>query len=148
MNDLIEQLLQQQNECVISWVKSDNTPAATIVSFLWAKQSVWMTALKDSPRVRALKRNPRAAIVVSGKGTKMGASRCVSIQGRCVVRHEPDVRDWFFPAFASVVLPGSDRGRRMMTDLICGPENLVLQFLPERYIPYDSHDQMEAANRL
>ncbi|HQQ62904.1 MAG TPA: pyridoxamine 5'-phosphate oxidase family protein [Pseudomonadales bacterium] len=148
MHDLVEQLLQQQNECTLSWVKSDNSPAATIVSFVWAEQSLWMTALVDSPRVRALLRRPRAVVTVSGKGTMLGESRCVSIQGRCVVRHEQEIRDWFFPAFAAAVLPASPKGQLMMTGAMQSPENLVLQFWPDRYIPFDNHALMRAANRL
>lgn len=148
MIDLVEQLLLQQNECSLSWIRADDSPAATVVSFVWANQSLWMTALAGSGRVRALERRPRAAVVVSGKGTTLGVSRCVSMQGRCVVRREQEIREWFFPAFASAVLPDSQKGAQMMASMMSGAENLVLQFLPERYIPYDSHDMMTRANNL
>lgn len=148
MNDLVAQLLQQQNECTLCWVRSDNRPAATIVSFIWADNALWMTALADSARVRALQQRPHATIVITGKGTSLGGSRCVSMQGRCVVRPEQAVRDWFFPVFADAVLPDNPKGSQLMADMMRGQENLVLQFLPERCLPYDSHDLMEAARRL
>ncbi len=148
MIDLVEQLLQQQNECTLCWTRADGSPAATIVSFLWADQSLWMTALAGCGRVRALERDARAAIAVTGKGTSLGMSRCVSMQGRCVVRREPEIRDWFFPAFAAAVLPGSRKGAAMMAGMLSGPENLVLQFAPERYIPHDSHEMMVMADQL
>ncbi len=148
MIDLVEQLLQQQNECTLCWTRADGSAAATIVSFLWAEQSVWMTALAGSGRVLALGKDPRATVVVSGKGTALGVSRCVSIVGRVVFRSEAELREWFFPSFAGAVLPGSHKGAAMMAGLMSGPENLVMQFVPERYIPYDSHDMMERANSL
>lgn len=148
MDNLVEQLLQQQNECSLCWVKADGAPAATIVSFVWDGHSLWMTAVVGSARVHALQRDPRAAVVVSGKGTALGDSRCVSLQGSVAIRAEPAVRDWFFPALAAAVLPRSRKGAAMMAGMLSGPENLVLQFCPERVIPWDSHDSMAMANSL
>ena len=148
MADWVEQLLRQQNECALSWVKRDGSPAVTIVSYVWSGQSLWMTALAGSGRVAALQREPRAALVVTGKGVPSGASRCVSMQGRVAIREEAAVRDWFFPAFARAVLPDSPKGAAMMAGMMRGPENLVLQFVPDRCIPWDSHDSMVMANNL
>lgn len=148
MHDLAEQLLRQQNECSLCWVKADGSPAATIVSFVWHEGSLWMTAVAGSARIRALQRNPRAAVVVTGKGTSLGASRCVSLQGEVGVRAEQAVRDWFFPAFAGAVLPDSQKGAAMMASMMAGPENLVLEFMPARTIPWDSRDSMAMANSL
>lgn len=148
MDNLVEQLVLQQNECSLCWVRSDGAPAATIVSFVWNEQSLWMTALAGTARVRALLRDPRATVVITGKGSPVGASRCVSMQGQVIVRTEQTIRDWFFPAFAAAVLPDSRKGAAMMASMMCSPENLVLQFVPERVIPWDSHDSMSMANRL
>ncbi len=148
MDNLVEQLLLQQNECSLCWLKSDGAPAATIVSFVWAEQSVWMTALAGSARVQALLRDPRSTVVITGKGSPVGASRCVSMQGQVIVCTEQTIRDWFFPVFAKAVLPDSRKGAAMMASMMSGPENLVLQFVPEKVIPWDSHDSMAMANRL
>ncbi len=148
MDNLAGQLLVQQNECTLCWVKADGSPAATIVSYVWHEGSVWMTAVAGSGRVRALQRNPRAAVVVSGKGTPLGDSRCVSLQGTVQLREEHAIRDWFFPAFARAVLPGSLKGAAMMAGMMHSPENLVLQFTPQHVIPWDSHKQMAMANSL
>ena len=148
MIDLVEQLLQQQNECTLCWTRADGSPAATIVSCLWAEQAVWMTAVAGSGRVKALARDGRAAVVLTGKGTALGESRCVSMPGQVVIRREAEIRDWFFPSFANAVLPGSPKGALMMAGMMHAPENLVLQFLPARYLPWDSHEMMAMANNM
>ncbi|MCB1615491.1 MAG: pyridoxamine 5'-phosphate oxidase family protein, partial [Pseudomonadales bacterium] len=97
------ELLTQQNECTLSWVKRDGGPASTIVSFIYHDEKLWMTALAGSARVRAIRRDPRVSVVVSGKGTPLGHSRCVSLQGHCEIRDDQATRDLFFPLFAKAV---------------------------------------------
>lgn len=142
------ELLIRQNECTLGWVKRDGAPASTIVSFIYHDEKIWMTALAGSARVRAIRRDPRVSVAVSGKGTPLGHSRCVSLQGRCAIRDDQATRDLFFPLFARAVLPDSEKGAAMMARMMNSHENLVLVFTPEKVIPYDAHDQLEMANRL
>ena len=145
---LVRRLLTEQSECALSWVRRDGTPASAVVSFVWLDGRVAMTALEGAPRVRAIRRNPNVAIVVSGLGTSLGHSRCVSIQGECEIRDDAEIRDRFFPAFSRAVLPGSEKGALAMARGMNTPENLVLLVSPRKVIPYDAHDRLEAANRI
>ena len=146
--DLVRRLLEEQNECVLSWIKQDGTPASSVVSFVVLEERIAMTALAGAPRVRAIRRNPNVAVVVSGAGSPVGHGRCVSIQGACEIRGDQATRDRFFPAFSRAVLPGSVRGAEMMAEGMNTPENLVLLVTPRKWIPYDAQERLQAANRL
>jgi nitroimidazol reductase NimA-like FMN-containing flavoprotein (pyridoxamine 5'-phosphate oxidase superfamily) len=144
----INNLLSSQNECTLSWVRANGNPASTVVSFIYLDGKIWMTSLASSGRVKAIRNKPDVSVVVSGKGTELGHSRCVSIQGRCEIFSDQEIRDKFFPLFARAVLPDSEKGASMMANMMNSPENLVLVVTPDRTIPYDAHDQLEMANRM
>ena len=147
MDELVRRLLSEQNECSLSWLTSDGRPAATVVSFVWLDGSIGMTALEDSPRVKAIRRNPNVAVVISGQGSPVGHGRCVSIQGECELRSDQPTRDRFFPAFSRAVLPGSERGAERMSRAMNTPENLVLLVRPRKLIPYDAQARLVGANQ-
>lgn len=146
LDELSEKILAAQNECTLSWITQDGSPAATVVSFLYADDYLWMTALQGSPRVRAISRDNRVAVTVSGKGSKAGDTRCVSMRGQCEVLSDAAIRDWFFPKFSRRVLHKSRIGASMMAKSMNSPENLVLKFHVEKAIPYDAQRMMKMAN--
>ena len=148
MDDLVRRLLTEQNECTLSWLMRDGRPASTVVSFVWLDEKIALTALADSRRVGAIRRNPNVALVVSGKGSPVGHSRCVSIQGECSICEDQETRDRFFPAFSRAVLPASKRGAEMMSRAMNTPENLVLLVTPRKLIPYDAQASLDRANRI
>ena len=147
MDPLSEKLLAVQNECTLCWTTQRGTPAATIVSFAYYDGSLWMAALEGSARVRRISAQPQCAIVISGKGTDLGSACCVSMQGICEIIDDVAERDRFFPAFATAVLPNSERGAARMAAMMNSPENLVLRFTPDRIIPYDASAAMANANQ-
>jgi nitroimidazol reductase NimA-like FMN-containing flavoprotein (pyridoxamine 5'-phosphate oxidase superfamily) len=147
MEDLVRRLLVEQNECTLGWLARDGRPVASVVSFVWLDGRIAMTALEDSPRVRAIRRDPRVSVTVSGLGSPVGQARCVSIQGRCEIRDDAATRDRFFPAFSRAVLPDSERGALAMASAMNTPENLVLMVEAEKWIPYDAQARMEMAGR-
>ena len=146
LDALSEKILAAQNECTISWITQDGSPAATVVSFLYADECLWMTALAGSPRIRAISRDNRIAVTVSGKGSKAGDTRCVSMRGYCDILSDAATRDWFFPKFSKRVLHKSRMGASMMSKSMNSPENLVLKFHIEKVIPYDAQRMMKMAN--
>ncbi len=146
--ELQQQLLRTQNECTLCWTRSNGAPAATVVSYVFAEECLWMTALAGSNRIVAIGRRPDVAVVVSGKGCSIGHSRCLSMQGRCDIIEDSEQRSWFFEAFGRAVLRNSERGARLMADSMNSPENLVLRFTPERRFPYDSQAMFDQADSL
>ncbi len=148
MPQLSTRLLTEQNECSLCWITKEGTPAGTVISFVFYENYIWFTALASSHRVKAIQRNPNVVVVISGKGSPGGHSRCLSLRGHCEVTHDPQDRDRFFPAFASAVLANSRKGAALMADSMHSPENLVLRFKAKKEIPYDSQAMFDAADRM
>lgn len=147
MVDLVRELLAAQNECTLIWRTTDGSATGAIVSYFAHEGRVYMTARAKSNRVRAIARDSRTTVVVSGKGTELGHARSVSLRGVCSIHQDAQKRDWFFPRFSRAVLPDSPRGAEQMTVMMNEKANVVLEFDPERIIPYDAHEQIVAANR-
>ncbi len=148
MKDLAEALLREQNECTFCWIARDGRPVATTVSFVEIDDELWMTALAGSARVRALERDPRATLVITGKGSALGAGRCVSLQGRCRFETDAQRRSTFFDAFSRAVLPNSEKGAVAMAQAMNTPPNLAIVFRAEKQIPYDSAAMLAQADTL
>ncbi len=147
MDELVRRLLNEQNECTLSWLTREGLPASTVVSFVLLDGLIAMTALEHSARVTAIRRNPNVALVVSGSGSPVGHSRCVSIQGECEIRGDQETRDRFFPIFSASVLPDSRRGAEMMAKGMNSPENQVLLVTPRKLISYDAQASLDRANK-
>ncbi|NRB37191.1 MAG: pyridoxamine 5'-phosphate oxidase family protein [Pseudomonadales bacterium] len=145
-DEISEKILAAQNECTLSWITQDGSPAATVVSFLYAEDCIWMTALAGSARIRAISRDGRVAVTISGKGSKAGDTRCVSMRGSCEILADAKTRDWFFPLFSRRVLHKSRVGASMMAKSMNTADNLVLKFHSEKVIPYDAQRMMKMAN--
>ena len=146
LDQLSEKILTAQNECSLSWITQDGSPAATIVSFLYKDDCLWMTALEGAARVSAIQRDARVAITVTGKGSDLGDTRCVSMRGRCDIFRDKKTRDWFFPQFSKRVLDKSRMGASMMAKSMNNEDNVVLKFSVEKVIPYDAQRMMKLAN--
>lgn len=148
MTTVQKRLLIEQNECSLCWLTQDGTPATTIVSFVYFDECLWMTALAGSGRVKAITRNPATAITISGKGSPVGHSRCLSMKGDCWMEHDTAMRERFFSAFANVVLAHSSKGAALMAQSMNSPENWVLKFKPTKWMPYDSQAMFDQADSL
>lgn len=142
---ITEWLLLEQNECTLIWNLADGSATGAVVSYVWCDGAIWMTAQEGCKRVRAIARDPRCAVVVTGKGSTLGQARSLTMLGKSYIRAEADVREQFFPRFAAAVLPNSIAGQQAMTTAMDSEENLVIQFVPDKWIPYDAHDAMSAA---
>ena len=138
-------ILQAQNECTLSWITQDGSPAATVVSFIYEQECLWMTTPAGSVRERALMRDGRVAVVVSGKGCDLGDTRCVSMRGHCEILRDAATRDMFFPLFARKVLHKSRIGAPLMAKSMNTSANVVLKFTPSKVIPFDAQKMMKVA---
>ena len=105
-----------------------------------------MTALEGSARVRAISRDSRCSVVVSGKGSKAGDTRCVSMRGECEIFRDEETRNWFFPLFSKKVVNKSRIGAGMMSKAMNNADNTVIKFTPYKVIPYDAQKMMKMAN--
>ena len=139
---LREQLLQQQTECTFIW-QAKQGATGTIMSFLWAKEALWLTTNDSRPRVAALRRHPRATAVVSSAGTMLGNSRCVTVRGPCQVLDDRHTKDWFFPAFCQKLFPENFRAQETMKNMLDREGQIILQIQPEKITGYDGDALMQ-----
>lgn len=90
----------------------------------------------------------RVAIVVSGSGSDLGETRCVSMRGSCEILRDSETRAWFFPLFAARVLNISPKGAKMMAASMDNTVNMVMKFTPQKVFSYDAQNMMRAANSM
>jgi hypothetical protein len=99
--ELRQALLAEQNECTVAWTNAQGWPVAVVQTYVWARDAFWITAFRDKPRVAALEANPRAAVVVSSKGTNVGPEKMASARVTATVLDDDATKEWFYPVFAA-----------------------------------------------
>ena len=93
-------LLLEQKECVLNWCTQDEWPMGVIHSYIYRNGKIWITAGAHRHRVSALRRNPKTSVVITSKGTSMGAGKSITIKGRCEIHEDKAIKDWFYPELA------------------------------------------------
>jgi len=128
-----EALLRSAPECTFIWSRRDGWPVGVTMGFLFERERFWLITGADRPRVAAVRRDPRASIVVSDEGQTLTAF------GRCHVDHDADTRSWAYQAFAARQaelfpdLIDADAFRERMVRL----EQIVIEVPVERWLTYD-----------
>ena len=110
--DVREQLLGLQNECIFMWVNSAGQPFGVTMSYIWRDGSFWLTCAKARKRVPAIVKNGYAAITITSKGTDLGTGKTASYRGPCTVHEDEETLKWMLPELANAVRPESKEGAR------------------------------------
>jgi len=131
-----EKLLLTQKECVFNWCTKDQWPMGVIMSYIWRKGRVWLTAGAHRHRIAAIQRNPQVSVVVTSTGTSMGPGKTVTVKGRCIVHEDRETKDWFYPDFA-LALRGEPAAAKKFHEFLDSPLRVVLEVVPEKWITYD-----------
>ena len=131
-----ERLLNVQRECVFNWCTRDEWPVGVIMSYIWRKERVWLTAGAHRHRIAAVRRNPKVSVVITSTGTDLGPSKTVTIKGRCIVHEDRKTKDWFYPDFA-MALRQEKQAAAAFEKMLDSPLRVVLEVVPEKYITYD-----------
>lgn len=131
-----EKLLQEQRECVFNWCTKDEWPMGVIMSFIWSRERIWMTAGAHRHRIAAIRRNPKCSVVVTSTGTSMGPGKTVTIKGKCVIHEDEETKSWFYPEFSRKLYP-EEGAAKPFEELLNSPLRIVLEVIPEKYITYD-----------
>ena len=134
---LVEQLLNEQHECVMTWSTQDGWPMAMVQLFLWRDGRIWTTTSSHKKRVLALGKRPMSCIVVSGEATSLGGDRSVAVKTSVTIRHDRATKDWFLPAIAAKMNPNDSQAASLMTQLLDSPRRIVLEHRPVKFIGYD-----------
>jgi general stress protein 26 len=102
-------LLRAQTECTFMWTTREGDPVGVIMNFLWHEGRFWLTATRRRKRIAAIERDPRVAIAISSRGTRIGISQAVTYKGTAVLHDDEATKAWFYAA--RVAWPRRDRDR-------------------------------------
>ena len=142
-----EDLLRTQNECAFVWSTRDGWPVGVIMSFVWRDGKVWLTSSVQRKRVKAVSRDPRVSVIVSGAGTSLGAGKTVTLKGRCVVRSDPETAAWFYPALAKAVFPDNEVRQQRFAERLDTPGRVIFEVTPVASITHDVEKLARSASR-
>jgi hypothetical protein len=78
-------LLFEQYECTLVWTNLDGHGVGVTQAFVFEDGCFWLACELSRARVRALLRDPRCSIVVSGIGTSLGRSKSLSYKGHAEI---------------------------------------------------------------
>ena len=81
-------LLADQTECTLCFLDEDGAPAAVVVSFAVDDGSFWITSVAGRVQVRAVERDARVSIVVSGTGTGARGRQMLAVKGTATVHRD------------------------------------------------------------
>lgn len=131
-----EALLVAQDECTVSWTNDDGWPVGVVHTYVWHDGAFWVTAFRSKPRVGALGARPRAAVVVSSKGTDVGPEKMVSARVVATVHDDDATTSWFYPAF--VARTGGDAAaREQMARVLARQDRVVIELRPVSWTTFD-----------
>jgi len=136
-----ETLLLGQRECVFNWCTKDEWPMGVIMSYIWRKDRIWLTAGAHRHRISAVKRNPKVSVVVTSTGTAQGPGKTVTIKGTCIVHEGREIKEWFYPEFAGALYPDATAAGSF-EEMLDSPLRIVLEIVPEKFITYDGAKMM------
>jgi len=142
-------LLSIARECVFNWCTRDNWPMGVIMSCLWSRDRLWLTAGAHRHRISAVKRNPQVSVVITSTGTEMGPAKAITIKGRCIVHEDQPTKARFYRDFSRHLNPNNEDAAKGFEKMLDSPLRVVLEVVPEKYITYDGIKMLaHAAGKL
>jgi general stress protein 26 len=143
-----KELLEKQIECNFIWTNKDGHGLGVIMNYVYHNGSIWVTATKQRARVKALKRDPRASIVISSLGTDMGAGKTATYKGRAVIHEDQETKDWFYPAMAEIISPYPAPTVEAAMAHLDTPRRVVIELIPEMSILFDGDRLANLSQKL
>ena len=108
-----------------------------IMSYIWRKDRIWLTAGGHRHRISAVRRNPKVSIVITSTGTALGPSKTITIKGTCQIHESREVKEWFYPEFAGALRSDDAAEAKGFEEFLDSPLRVVLEVTPEKWITYD-----------
>lgn len=131
-------LLAAQTECTFMWTTATGDPVGVIMNYVWHDGCFWLTATRRRKRIAAIERDPRVAIAISSRGTRIGISQSVTYKGHADVLDDDTTMTWFYRALASIVRPDSEAKQRAFAEHLDSPGRVVIKVTPALRIGFDS----------
>jgi hypothetical protein len=132
------ELLVAQDECTIAWTNVDGWPVGVVHTYLWTEGAFWVTAFRDKPRVARLTADPRAAVIVSSKGTSTGPGRMVGARASVVLHDDEDTKAWFYPAFAERAVE-DELARPGFVKVLGRQDRVIIELRPVSWTSFDGN---------
>ncbi len=142
-----EELLVAQNELTFIWSNKEGWPVGVIMSFVFRDGRFWCTASSQRKRVAAVRRDPRVSVVITSKGSSMGANKALTYKGSCVIRDDEETKQWFYPALAAAINPDDPDRARRFAKFLDSPRRVIFEITPEQRIGYDGAKMRVATSR-
>jgi hypothetical protein len=139
-----ESLLATQNECTFIWSNKEGWPVGVIMSFVFVDGRFWLTSSGQRKRVAAVQRDNRVAVVVTSKGTELGANRTVTYKGRCAVHRDDNTKAWFYLVLAKALHADDHAAAERFISLLDSPRRVVLEVVPNERIGFDGTKMRKA----
>ena len=132
-----QELLDKQVECNFIWTNKDGHGLGVIMNYVARDGSIWVTATSQRARIKALRRDPRASVVISSMGTDMGPGKTVTYKGKVIIHEDQETKDWFYPAMAEVISPYPAPTVEAAIKHLDTPLRVILELVPEKAIKFD-----------
>ena len=130
-----QELLSVQRECVFNRATKDSWPVGVIMSYVWAKGSVWLTAAEHRHRIAAIRRNPKVSVVVTSTGTRLGPAKTITIKGRATLHEDAPTKAWFYHELAHQ--NPDEAAAAAFEERLDSPLRVVIEVVPDKWITFD-----------
>ena len=132
-----QELLEKQVECNFIWTNKDGHGIGVIMNYVARNGSIWLTATSQRARIKALRRDPRASVVISSMGTDMGPGKTVTYKGRVNIHEDQATKDWFYPALAEIISPYPAPTPEAAMAYLDTPLRVIIELKPEMSLLFD-----------
>jgi general stress protein 26 len=140
-----QELLDKQIECNFIWTNKEGHGLGVIMNYVARDGSIWLTATSQRARIKALRRDPRASVVISSMGTDMGPGKQITYKGRVIIHEDQATKDWFYPAMAEIISPYPAPTPEAALAHLDTPLRVILQLVPEKTIAFDGDSISQAS---
>ena len=131
------ELLEKQVECNFIWTNKDGHGLGVIMNYVAKDGCIWLTATSQRARMKALKRDPRASVVISSMGTDMGPGKQITYKGSVILHQDQATKDWFYPAMGAIISPYPAPTVEAAIEHLDTPLRMIIQLIPEKTIRFD-----------
>ena len=136
-DEVLEQLLSEQSELNFMWSTRDHWAVGVFMSYVWRDGRFWVTLTTQRARMRAIERDPRVSVAVTGVGTSIGRLKSATAKGRVRIHNDEQTKAWFYPALARRVMPPIAPVQQAFISLLDSERRVVVEVVPEKWITFD-----------
>ena len=120
------------------WITATGAPVGVIMNYVWHEGRFWLTATRRRRRIAAMERDPRVAVAISSRGTRIGVSQSVTYTGRATIHDDDETKVWFYPLLAAAVRPESESQQTAFVSHLDSPGRVVIEVQPSVRMGFDS----------